>query len=198
MRLIILDPFDEMFEPMKTYRLSASGRRTTLVLLIGALLIWAFAIWTLRSSLATVGSEPLTIGQIIPALLMVVLIIATPLVVWNLLEEWSSAFTPSEAGLRFTANGVDLIYPWSGLQAIRATDDDNDEPMHELIWDRDYTSAIRNPLIRFLHGQAYGRTKLPLYAGIADRQELVQTIRQYSNLAEDVPQVNSEANTIVS
>ena len=36
---------------MKTYRLSAAGRRTTLVLLVGALLIWAFAIWTLRSTL---------------------------------------------------------------------------------------------------------------------------------------------------
>jgi hypothetical protein len=175
---------------MKTYRLSASGRRTTLVLLIGALLIWAFAIWTLRSSLVNAATEALSIGQIVPALLMVVLIVATPLVVWNLIEEWSSGYTPTEAGLRFSAAGIDLTYPWSGLQAIRAVDDDADEPMHELVFDQDYTASIRNPLLRFLHGQAYGRTKLPLYAGIAERAELVQMIRTQSHMPAEATDAN--------
>jgi hypothetical protein len=169
---------------MKTYRLSPAGRRTTLVLLIGALLIWAFAIWTLRSTLAAAPLDALTIGQIIPALLMIVLIIATPLVVWNLLEEWACEFTPNDDGLRFTSLGIDLNYPWSGMRAIRPVDDDADEPMDELLFDSDYTIAIRNPILRFLHGQAYGRIKLPLYAGLADRDELLHTIREHAGFSE--------------
>lgn len=172
---------------MKTYRLSAAGRRTTLVLLVGALLIWAFAIWTLRSTLVAAPLNALTIGQIIPALLMIVLIIATPLVVWNLLEEWSCEFTPTETGLRFTTIGIDLTYPWSAMQAIRAVDDDADEPMDELLLDGDYTTSIRNPVLRFLHGQAYGRAKLPLYAGLAERDELLQTIRDHAGLQVEQP-----------
>ena len=32
---------------MKTYRISSSGRRTALILLVAALIIWFFAFWTL-------------------------------------------------------------------------------------------------------------------------------------------------------
>jgi hypothetical protein len=167
---------------MKRYTLSAAGRRTTLTLLVGAIIIWAFAIWTLQSTLAASAGQTPGISQIIPALLMIILIIATPLVVWNLLEEWSASYTPSDDGLRFMALGVDLLYPWNGIQAIRSVDDDSDEPMDELIFDRDYTSTIANPLVRFLHGQAYGRLKLPIYAGLADRAELLSTIRSYTGL----------------
>jgi hypothetical protein len=172
---------------MKSYRLSPAGRRTTLVLLIGALLIWAFAIWTLRSTLGAGAGQSLGVGQIVPALLMVVLIVATPLVVWNLLEEWSAAYTVTDDGLRFSALGVDLTYPWTGIAGLRAVDDDQDEPMDELLLDADYTGQIRNPLVRFLHAQAFGRTKLPLYAGLADRAELVAEIRSRAALPEQPP-----------
>lgn len=171
---------------MTTYRLSPSGRRTTLVLLIGALIIWAFAIWTLRSTIVSGNSSP-TIGQIIPALLMIVLIVATPLVVWNLLEEWSAGYTTTADGLRFTAIGVDLTYPWSGIIGVRAVDDDTDEPMDELLFNADYTGAIRNPVVRFLHAQAYGRTKLPIYAGLAERATLLDEIRRQAPLPEVLP-----------
>ncbi|MDZ4720822.1 MAG: hypothetical protein SH847_20385 [Roseiflexaceae bacterium] len=181
---------------MTTYRLSPSGRRTTIVLLIGALIIWAFAIWTLRSTLATDAPSP-TIGQIIPALLMIVLIIATPLVVWNLLEEWSAAYTPADDGLRFTALGIDLIYPWAGIARLRAVDDDTDEPMHELLFNADYTSSIRNPLLRFLHAQAYGRTKLPIYAGLAERDALIAEIHRQAPLLESAPAPSASAESRV-
>lgn len=171
---------------MTTYRLSPSGRRTTLVLLVGALIIWAFAIWTLRSTVAS-STTSLTIGQIIPALLMIVLIIATPLVIWNLLEEWSATYSATADGLRYTAIGVDLIYPWSGIVGVRAVDDDTDEPMDELLFNADYTGAIRNPLVRFLHAQAYGRTKLPIYAGLAERDTLLSEIRRHAPLPEALP-----------
>ncbi|NJK79933.1 MAG: hypothetical protein HC893_02130 [Chloroflexaceae bacterium] len=181
---------------MKTYQLSATGRRMALVLLLAALAIWAFALWSFRSTLsldynplnlwpslqASIAAG-LTVSQIVPALLMLVLIVATPLVIWNLLEEWAASYTPTEEGLRFSSLGVDLVYPWVGIQAIRRVDDDSNDPMDELILAEDYTGQITNPLLRFLHGQAYGRRTLPLYAGLADRDELLETIRQYTGLA---------------
>jgi len=182
---------------MKTYRISSSGRRTALILLIGALIIWVFAIWTFGSTLG-ISYNPiafwgtlrasieqgLSISQLVPALLMLVLIVATPLVIWNICEELAASYTPAEDGLRFAALGVRLLVPWAGISAIRRVDEDSDEPMDELILRKDYTSQIRNPLLRFLHAQAYGRTKLPIYAGVADRDDLLAAIREYAEFVE--------------
>jgi hypothetical protein len=182
---------------MKTYQISSSGRRTTIILLVGALIIWAFALLTFRSTLE-ISYNPvhfwgtlrasvekgLSISQIVPALLMLVLIVATPLVVWNMLEEWSAAYTPTEDGLRFASLGLALTYPWTGIGAIRRVDEDSDEPIDELILKEDYTGQIRNPVLRFLHGQAYGRRKLPLYAGLEDRDELLAEIRRRAGLQQ--------------
>src|SRR5437868_2340455 len=117
---------------MKTYRISSSGRRTAMILLIGALIIWVFALWTFGTtlgisynpvefwgSLSNSVEQGLSISQIVPALLMLVLIIATPLVIWNIIEEWAAAYTPAEEGLRFVALGIQLTYPWAGVVAIR-------------------------------------------------------------------------------
>ena len=182
---------------MKTYRISPSGRRTALILLVGALIIWVFAIWTFGSTLGISYSpaafwgtlrasieQGLSISQIVPALLMLVLIVATPLVIWNICEELAAVYTPSEAGLGFAALGVGLLVPWEGISAIRRVDEDSDEPMDELILREDYTGQIRNPLLRFLHAQAYGRTKLPIYAGVADRETLLAAIREHAELVE--------------
>ena len=194
---------------MKTYRLSPSGRRTALILLVGALIIWAFALWTfrrtlgisynpllfwssLRAAIEGQNGQGLSIGQIVPALLMLVLIVATPLVIWNILEEWAAAYTPTDVGLRFASLGVDLTYPWVGIGAIRRVDDDADEPMDELLLREDYTRQIRNPLLRFLHGQAYGRTKLPLYAGLQDRDELINEIRLRASLTDENQEPGAE------
>src|SRR6266540_6804564 len=195
---------------MKIYRISPAGRRTALILLIGALIIWAFALWTFRSTLgisynpalfwsslrAAIQGENgqgLSISQIVPALLMLVLIVATPLVIWNILEEWAATYTPEEDGLRFTSLGLELIYPWAGISAIRRVDEDSDEPVDEVVFKEDYTRQIRNPILRFLHGQAYGRTKLPLYAGLANRDELLDEIRQRAGLDEQPTGIEPEA-----
>jgi hypothetical protein len=194
---------------MKTYRLSSSGRRTALILLVGALIIWAFALWTfrrtlgisynpllfwgsLRAAIQGADGQGLSIGQIVPALLMLVLIVATPLVVWNILEEWAAAYTPTDTGLRFASLGIDLVYPWAGIGAIRHLDEDSDEPMDELLLREDYTRQIRNPLLRFLHGQAYGRTKLPLYAGLQERDELLAEIRRRAELDAEPDEAGAE------
>jgi hypothetical protein len=182
---------------MKTYRISPSGRRTALILLVGALIIWVFALWTFSSTL-DISYNPiafwgtlrasveagLSISQLVPALLMLVLIVATPLVIWNICEEISASYTPAADGLRFSALGVNLDLPWAGISAIRRVDEDSDEPMDELLLREDFTGQIRNPVLRFLHGQAYGRTKLPIYSGVTDRDELLASIREQAELVE--------------
>jgi hypothetical protein len=183
---------------MKTYRLSSTGRRTTLVLLLGALAIWAFALWSFRSTLnlsynplefwPTLSAsieQGLSISQLVPALLMLVLIVATPLLIWNLLEEWAASYTPIEEGLQYTSLfGIAILYPWSAISNVRRVDDDSDEALDELLLDGDYTRQIGNPVLRFLHAQSYGRRKLPLYAGLEAREQLLDEIRQRAHLAE--------------
>lgn len=186
---------------MKTYRLSPSGRRSAIVLLIGALLIWVFALWTLRITLAT-SSDPsaslfqalqenlnrgLSAGQIIPALLMVVLLIATPLVLWGILEEWGAQYTLTDAGLQFTSFGVALNCPWDRISGIHRLEDDADEPLDAIIIRDDLSSQIKNPLVRWLHRQACGARRLLIYPGLEDRDDLLQEIRIRSGLPDAQP-----------
>lgn len=186
---------------MKTYRLSPSGRRSAIVLLIGALLIWVFALWTLRITLAT-SSDPsaslfqalqenlnrgLSAGQIIPALLMVVLLIATPLVLWGILEEWGAQYTLTDAGLHFTSFGVALNCPWDRISGIHRLEDDADEPLDAIIIRDDLSSQIKNPLVRWLHRQACGARRLLIYPGLEDRDDLLQEIRIRSGLPDAQP-----------
>ncbi|MCS6840535.1 MAG: hypothetical protein NZ699_08615 [Roseiflexus sp.] len=186
---------------MKTYRLSPSGRRSAIALLIGALLIWVFALWTLRISLAT-SSDPsasfihalrenldrgLTIGQIIPALLMVVLLVATPLTAWGILEELGAQYTLTDAGLHFASFGIALTCPWSSVVGIRRLDDNADEPFDEVALSDDPSTQIRNPLVRWLHRQACGARRLIIYSGLADRDDLLHEIRTRAGLNDAQP-----------
>ena len=109
---------------MQTYRLSPAGRRPTLVLLVAALLIWAFAIWSFAStlrisynplqlwpSLQQSLADGLGVGQVVPALLMLALIVAKPFLIWNLIEEWAAVYTPTPEGLRVESLGIRVTNP---------------------------------------------------------------------------------------
>jgi hypothetical protein len=181
---------------MHTYVLSAAGRRTALILLVAAIIIWGFAIWLFRSTLGA-SSDPnvgffdaltanlnqgLSVSQIVPALLALVLIIATPLVIWNIFEEWDAHYTITDDGLQFASLGIRLTYPWQSIQSIRNADNDGDEPFSTLQLNADHTRQIANPLLRFLHRQAFGRRQLQIYPGIQDRDQLLADIRSRANL----------------
>jgi hypothetical protein len=176
---------------MSTYRLSPAGKRQTLVLLIAALLIWAFAVWSFAStlrisynplqlwpSLQQSLADGLGVGQVVPALLMLVLIIATPLLIWALCEEWSAAYTPTPQGLRFASVGVNLSIPWDSLGGLRPAEH-SDEPLDELLLEGQPVAQIANPLVRFLHRQAFGANRLPIFAGVERRDELIAEIRRH-------------------
>jgi len=185
----------------KTYRLSPTGRRTTLILLVAALIIWGFALWSFNNTLKLSENlqalpllafpqkfltllSGLPLSQLVPALLLFVLLWATPLLIWNLLEEWAAAYTPTPKGLLFESLGISLIYPWEAMQEIRRVDDDDSDPMDEIILLGNPTQQIKNPLLRFLHTQGYGRNKLPIYPGLAERESLLTEIRQHVGLVD--------------
>jgi len=175
---------------MKTYRLSAAGRRNVLVLLVAALLIWVFAFWSFAStlrisynpvrfwaSLQESLAQGLSAGQVVPALLMLVLIVATPLLIWALLAEWAAAYTPTPDGLRFETLGVRVVCPWHCVRGMRPVDADADEPFDELLLDSDPGTQTGHPLTRFLHRQAWGADRLPIYPDLEERDELLAAIR---------------------
>lgn len=179
---------------MKTYHLSAAGRRTAIILLVGALVIWAFALWTFGTTIAGADQQDdLSVGRVVTTLLMLVLIVATPLMVWNIFEEWAATYQVVDEGLRFRSLGIELVYPWTGVQAINRLDADSDEPMDEIVLTEDFTGQIRNPILRFLHAQAYGRKKLPIYDGLADRDELLDEIRRRAGLPDIESQPATES-----
>lgn len=177
---------------MKTYRLSPAGRRLALALLAGALFIWLFALWSFSSTLR-ISYNPLAfwstlqaaiaaglgVGQVVPALLMLALIVATPLLIWNLLAEWAAGYTPTSEGLHFESLGVALILPWAAVRDLRPADDHADEPLDELLLTSDHTAQIANPLVRALHRQAFGRSRLLIYPGVEQRDELIAEIRRH-------------------
>jgi len=181
---------------MKSYGLSRSGRWNVILLMVGALLVWLFAIWTFRYllflqvdppqlslALTTVWNEGLTVNRTVPLLFMVVLIVAAPLTLWNMALEWSATYTPTPDGLRYRALGVELTVAWSTVAEVRLVDADSDEPSHELRLKIDPTGQIGNPLLRLLFVQAYGKSALPVHHGVEQSDDLIDEIRRRSGIA---------------
>lgn len=193
----------------KTYRLSRAGRRMAYLLLAGSVLIWLFALWTLKNTLkiglrpqnilpslkllakrllGLEGAAPLTAEEAIPAIIMLVLAIIVPLLIWNIVEELRATYRVGPDGITFRSLGVELAYPWSEIAALHPVDpESSEEPLDELVVRTSRLSAIRSGLARFLHWQAYGRYKLPLYGGIEERDDLIARIRAYMAAAPTGP-----------
>lgn len=182
------------------YRLGPAGRRMGYLLLVGALLIWGFALWTLKNTLqislrpgnlgpslqnlgrrlvGAEGAAPFTPEEAIPAVVMAVLVLVVPLLIWNIVEELNASFAVGPSGITFRSLGIELHIPWDGIVALRPADEEGEDRTDELVLRDARVSAIRNPLIRFLHCQAYGARRLPLYGGLEEREALLAQIRAY-------------------
>ena len=66
---------------MKTYRLSSAGRRTARILLVGALIIWAFALWTFRRTLG-ISYNPLLFWGSLAFALFAAFLLTVPVNRW--------------------------------------------------------------------------------------------------------------------
>ncbi len=189
---------EEQVAAEKTYRLGRAGRRMAYLLLAGAVLIWVFALWTLKNTLklgfrpenlgpslrllgqrlvGAEGTTPLTPEETIPAVVMLVLLLVIPLLIWNIVEELRSTIAVRPEGIVFRSLGLELACPWSDVADLRPVDEESDEPLDELVLRTSHLGQIRNPLVRFLHWQAYGRYKLPLYGGLEEREDLIDRVR---------------------
>lgn len=183
----------------KTYRLNQTGRWIALGIAAGTLGFWLFALWQLPNVLSSDAiqvsylepgtfvqaiDQGLNAYQIVPALLLIVLIVAAPLLIWNVAEEWSTTYTVRDDGLIYdTIQGIRVLYPWSAIKSLRLVDPEAREPVHELIVDQRGVLQIRSRILRWLHAQAFGRSRVPIYAHITDRDDLIDEITRRAGLA---------------
>ncbi len=124
-----------------------------------------------------------TVDQVVPGALLLVMVIALPLMAWNLVEEWSTRYTVTGAGLLYqTVGAIHVLYPWDAIMGLRRVDPQSPEPVDELVIDRNHRVQIRPVVLGWLHRLAFGHARVPLYAGITERDELVARIQRYSQL----------------
>lgn len=153
------------------------------VIVASGLAIWKLpavlgATWSdLPGSLGAAWAKGWTAEQLVPALLMVALIVAAPLLVYNLVEEASASYTVRDDGLLFgVLPGVTLLYPWAAVRGLGSLDPEGTEPAYELRVDSCGMRQPRSRLLRWLHRQAWGHSRVPIYAHVAGRDELIGEI----------------------
>ena len=188
-----------------SYAMSRDGRRQAIVLLLGVISIWVFALWTLITTL----DNGLDGAEWVTAILMIAILLVAPLVGWTLLEEANARYAVAPEGLTYsTFGGINLTFPWSDITGVQPKDapgrlarfflgDDApalarepepaepnapEEPEPEgeprtvlLGLSTSPSSQIANPLVRFLHKQAHGDA-LPIYGGLENQQTLLDEI----------------------
>jgi hypothetical protein len=95
--------------------MSRDGRRQAIVLLLGVISIWVFALWTLITTL----DAGLDGAEWVTAALMLAILLVAPLVGWTLLEEANARYTISPDALTYsTVGGISLTFPWTTIQGI--------------------------------------------------------------------------------
>ncbi len=177
---------------MKPYRLNGAGRRNVLILVVATLLLGAFAAWTLQSVLgfryldfaATAGAtleRGLSAAQLIPAAILIAMLVAAPLLLWSLCEEWATSYTVRDDGLVYeTVAGLKFFYPWSAVRVVR--EPDAPDAIAEVITEPVAGVHAGNPLLRWLHRQAVGADRVPIYPGVEARDELLAEIVERAGL----------------
>src|SRR5437763_8289767 len=89
----------------RTYPMSRQGRRQALILLLGVVTVWIFALWTL----ITILQDGVTGVEWVSLALMLGLLVVAPVVAWTLLEEANSSITIRDSGICYrTLAGINL------------------------------------------------------------------------------------------
>lgn len=183
---------------MNVYRLSTGARIAAGGMALGVVAAFGAAIWKLPAVLGaswddlwgTLGAAwaaGWTAAQVVPALLMVAVIVAAPLLAYNLVEEASASYLVRDDGLLFgVVPGVKLLYPWSAVRGLGPVDPEESEPAYELRVDSVGIRQLRSPLLRWLHRQAWGRSRVPIYAHVAGRDELIGEILERTGIDSKV------------
>src|SRR5205823_3925247 len=92
--------------------MSRQGKRQALILLLGVVTIWIFALW----SLITILQDGVSGVEWVSMALMLGLLLVAPVVAWVLLEEANSRFIVSSKGIQYrTLAGISLDYGWEDL-----------------------------------------------------------------------------------
>jgi hypothetical protein len=103
-------------EAQGTYPMSREGRRQAIVLLLGVLSIWVFALWTLITTL----EGGITGVEWVSGLLMLGILLVAPLVAWTFLEEANSRITADDQGITYSTFGeVRLVAPWTEVTGFK-------------------------------------------------------------------------------
>ena len=157
-----------------------------LMLMAAALLLGVFACWTLQSVLgiryldlaATTGAmleRGLSVAQLIPAAILIAMLVAAPLLLWSLCEEWATTYTVRDEGITYdTVAGTKFYYPWSVVRVVR--EPDAQDAIAEVITEPDAGVQAGNPVLRWLHTLTVGSHRIPIYPGVEAREELLTEI----------------------
>ncbi|MEO5951197.1 MAG: hypothetical protein ABIQ44_01895 [Chloroflexia bacterium] len=198
----IRDPQSEI-APVGLHTMSREGRRQAIVLLLGVISIAIFALWSFINILQDgVDGVEWVSAILMLAILLVTPLVAWTL----LEEAQASVQANDHAITYKTAGGISITYPWTAVTGFEQKTgrgrlarfflgDDNDpaptepppgEPSENvadeepgtllLLVKTDPSQQIANPLIRFLHRQAYS-VNLPIHGGLEARQQLIEEIK---------------------
>jgi hypothetical protein len=99
-----------------TYTMSRDGRRQAIILLLGVISIWVFALW----SFIAIFSGGVTGVEWVTGALMLGIILVAPIVAWTLLEEANARITTGDQGITYsTFGGLKLTYAWADIAGFK-------------------------------------------------------------------------------
>ncbi len=99
-----------------TYPMSKEGRRQSIILLLGVISIWVFALWSLIAMLP----DGISGVEWVTGLLMLGILVVAPVVAWTLLEEANSRVIADDAGITYsTIGGIRLAYSWADIAGFK-------------------------------------------------------------------------------
>ncbi len=163
-----------------TYRLSTAGKLTVLTYIIATLGLMVFAAWLALDTLGlklsswsaswATAQPTWTSGQITVAAGLLVVLCASPLLLWNLLAEALIRYTPTDSGLLVRTLGINHSYPWASMSFIHPADRAGLHQRDDVLLAAPHGRAWSHWLLNI-----YGR--LPIYAHVHDRERLLATIQ---------------------